>query len=230
MTKQAPNRPQDGFTLIEVILVVVIIAVIVSGATLGLGALTRTRLRSAAYQVMSATQYAYSRSVTHGTTTRVQFDFEKGTMAVEETERPVTMANFEQLEADTGAAVDPWEMARQRLERPLEESTAQVSAFSPIGNGFGKPIKRYQPHELGDGISIHALVTPRDDKPRTEGEGGVYFFPGGVTEHTVVQLKDSSERIYSVEIHPLTGKGTIYPYAYEPVAELDDDGEVEDSL
>ncbi len=230
MSLRNPNRPHDGFTLIEVIMVVAIIAVVVSGATFGVGALTRTRLRSASFKVMSAAQYAYSRSVTHGTTTRLQFDFEKDTMAVEETEAPVTIANYEQLEADTGGAVDPWELAQQRIERPLDREPPPISAFSPITTLDGKPIKRYQPQPVGDGIEIYAVVTPRDSLPRTEGEGGVYFFPGGVTEHTVVQLIDGSDTIYSIEIHPLTGQGRIYPYAYEPLSELDDEGEVEDSL
>ena len=225
-----PTRPHGGFTLIEVILVVAIIAVVVTGATFGVGALTRTRLRSASFKVMSAAQYAYNRSITHGTTTRLQFDFEKNTMAVEETEIPVTIANFEQLESDTGTAVDPWELARARIEKPLERTPAPTSPFSPITTLSGKPIKRYQPQPIGDGIAIHALVTPRDPQPRTAGEGGVYFFPGGMTEHTVIQLKDSSDTIYSVEIHPLTGNGRIHPYAYEPLSELDDEGEVQDSL
>ncbi len=230
MRSPHPHRLNGGFTLIEVMLVVAIIAVVVSGATFGVGALTRTRLRSASVRVMSAAQYAYSRSITHGTTTRLQFDFEKDTMAVEETEAPVTIANYEQLESDTGGAVDPWELARQRIEKPLDREPPPLSAFSPITTLDGKPIKRYQPQPIGDGIEIHALVTPRDLQPRTDGEGGVYFFPGGVTEHTVIQLKDGSDTIYSIEIHPLTGDARIYPYAYEPLSELDDYGEVEDSL
>lgn len=225
-----PTRPSDGFTLIEVILVVAIMAVVVTGATFGVGALTRTRLRSASFRVMSAAQYAYNRSVTHGTTTRLHFDFEKNTMAVEETATPVTIASFEQLEADRGAAVDPWELARARIEKPLEPTATPTSPFSPITTLSGKPIKRYQPQPLGNGIEVHALVTPRDSEPRTSGEGGVYFFPGGATEHTVIQLTDGSETIYSVEIHPLTGDARIHTYAYEPLSGLDDEGEVQDSL
>jgi len=229
MRTPRPSKPIDGFTLIEVILVVAIIAIVVTGATFGLGALTRSRLRSASFKVMSAAQYAYNRSVTHGTTTRLLFDFEKHTMAVEETATPVTIASFEQLEADTGTAVDPWELAKQRVEEPLESKPQPTSPFSPISTDSGKPIKRYQAQPLADGIEVHALLTPRDPDPRTEGEAGVYFFPGGMTEHTVVQLKDSNENIYSVEIHPLTGKGRLHPYAYEPIDELDDEGEVEDT-
>lgn len=229
MLRRAPSRPTGGFTLIEVILVVTIIAVVVTGATFGLGAITRTRLRSAAFKVTSAAQFAYSRSLTQGTTTRLRFDFEKNTMAVEEAESPVTLATAEDLDADTGDAVDPWDLARSRLEEPLSP-IEPTSPFGPITNESGKVLSKYAAKPVGDGVSIHALITPHDLEPRTEGEGSVYFFPGGLAEQAVIQLSDASETVYSVEIHPLTGNTRIHNFAYEPLEELGDEGEVEDTL
>lgn len=229
MFKRAPSRTNGGFTLIELILVVAIIAVVVTGATFGLGAITRTRLRSSAFKVMSAAHFAYNRSLTQGTTTRLLFDFEKNTMAVEETDTPVTLATNEQLDSDTGQAVDPWDLAKARLEEPLSP-VEPSSPFQPITNQDGKVLERYKGKPLADGVSVHALITPHETDARTEGEGAVYFFPGGLTEHAVIQLSDSSETVYSIEIHPLTGNARIHNFAYEPLDELDDDGEVEDSL
>ncbi|MFW2390271.1 MAG: prepilin-type N-terminal cleavage/methylation domain-containing protein [Polyangiales bacterium] len=229
MLKRAPSRTNGGFTLIEVILVVAIIAVVVTGATFGLGAITRTRLRSSAYRVMSAAKFAYNRSLTQGTTTRLLFDFEKNTMAVQETDTPVTLATDEQLESEEGQAVDPWDLARSKLEQPLSP-IEPTSPFQPISNQNGKVLDRYKAKPLGDGVSVHALITPHETDARTEGEGAVYFFPGGLTEHAVIQLSDSSDSVYSVEIHPLTGNARIHNFAYEPMDDLDDDGEVEDSL
>lgn len=229
MLRRARPRSSDGFTLIEVILVVSIIAVIVTGATFGLGALTRTRLRSSSYKVMSAARFAYNRAITQGTTVRLVFDFEKDTMAVQETYSPVTLATDEQLESDEGTAVDPWDLARARIEKPLDPPVPR-SPFQPITSSTGKELERYKAKPVGDGISVHALITPHELDKRTSGEGAVYFFPGGVTEQAVIQLTDSSETVYSVEIHPLTGQAKIHNFAYEPVDELDDRGEVEDPL
>ncbi|MGD8607808.1 MAG: prepilin-type N-terminal cleavage/methylation domain-containing protein [Myxococcales bacterium] len=228
MLRRAPKKNR-GFTLIEVILVVAIIAVVVTGATFGLGAVTRTRLRSASFKVMSAARFAYSRAITQGTTTRLRFDFDKDTMAVEETETPVTLATDLQLESDAGDAVDPWDLARSRLEKPLKPAPP-TSPFHPIATESGKVIDRYTAHPVGDGISIEALITPHETEKRTSGEGSIYFFPGGFTEHAVVQLGDSSDTIYSVEIHSLTGDAQIHNFAYEPLDDLDDEGEVRDSL
>jgi general secretion pathway protein H len=228
MRRRSPSSTTGGFTLIEVILVVAIIAVVVTGATFGLGAVTRTRLRSASFRVMSAARFAYNRAITQGTTTRLHFDFEKNTMAVEEADTPVTLATDEQLESDAGGAIDPWDLARSRLEKPLEPPVPR-SPFQPITNANGKVLKRYTAQPVGDGISVHALITPHERDKRTEGQGSVYFFPGGLTEQAVIQLSDSSETVYSIEIHPLTGNAKIHNFAYEPLDELDE-GDVEDTI
>jgi len=229
MPRLVPPKTNRGFTLIEVILVIAIIAVVVTGATFGLGAITRTRLRSSAFKVTSAARFAYNRSLTQGATTRLHFDLEKNTMAVEETETPVTLATEEQLESNAGEAVDPWDVARSRLEKPLTP-VRPTSPFQPITNSSGKVLERYTAQPVGDGISIHALITPHETDNRTDGRGSIYFFPGGLTEHAVIQLSDSSDAVYSVEIHPLTGNARIHNFAYEPLDELDDEGEVRDSL
>ena len=229
MLGRAQSKKTRGFTLIEVILVVAIIAVVVTGATFGLGAVTRTRLRSASFRVASAAQFAYNRAITQGTTTRLHFDFEKNTMAVEESATPVTLATGDDLETETGDAVDPWDLARSRLEKPLDPP-APRSPFQPITSSSGKALDRYTAKLVGDGISVHALITPHEIDKRTEGEGSVYFFPGGVAEQAVIQLRDSSDTIYSIEIHPLTGDARIHNFAFEPVEGLDDEGEVRDTI
>ena len=58
----------------------------------------------------------------------------------------------------------------------------------------------------------------------------MYFFPGGLAEEAVIQLSDSSDAVYSVEIHSLTGNARIHNFAFEPVDELDDEGEVRDPI
>lgn len=229
MSTRAQLKTARGFTLIEVILVVAIIAVVVTGATFGLGAVTRTRLRSASFHVMSAARFAYNRAITQGTTTRLHFDFEKNTMAVEESDTPVTLTTGEDIEAETGDAVDPWDLARSRLEKPLDPP-APRSPFQPITSASGKVLDRYTAKPVGDGISVHALITPHEIDKRTEGEGSVYFFPGGVAEQAVIQLRDSSDTVYSIEIHPLTGDARIHNFAFEPLDEIDDEGEVRDTL
>ena len=42
---------------------------------------------------------------------------------------------------------------------------------------------------LGIGISYHQVQTEHDSRPRTEGRAYLYFWPGGGTERTAIQLR-----------------------------------------
>ena len=117
------------------------------------------------------------------------------------------------------AAVDPWEAARARLEDTLRPSFGS----SPFASLEGR---RYAPAPLSDGVRITRLWTPHEAEPRTEGIGHVYFFPNGQTENAVLWVSDGHDRVFSIEIHPLTGRTRVRDFAWEPeelVLEGDED-------
>jgi general secretion pathway protein H len=208
-------------TLIEVIIVVILMALAATGITYSIGAITRANLRSAAMTVAAGSRYAYGRAIAQGTTVRLAFDLESGQMSFEEAHGRVVLARIDdatRLELEDGedqAAVDPWAAAQARLSDTLNPSFG-ASPFSAI------PGRRYEARELASGVRIERLILPHEPEPRTEGTGHIYFFPGGQTEHAVVWLTDDSDRVYSVELHPLTGRARVYDYAYEPEQLLDD--------
>jgi hypothetical protein len=65
-------------------------------------------------------------------------------------------------------------------------------------------------------VQIVKLIVPHEPAPLEQGKGAVHFFAGGMTEHAVIQLSDGGDTIYSIEVHPLTGRSRIRPEAYEP--------------
>ncbi len=233
----------EGMTLIEILIVVAILAVVATGITLGFSALHRTKLRSAAMDIVAASRFAYHRAVTRGRTVRIVFDLDAHTMALEEAHGHITLSAGEDRELDEEedtAAVDPWEAARARLDDAYGANLGRA-AFEPIRGSSGEPIRRYTPHQLpvkegrrvqtedvaesAREASVHIvrLTTPHEPEPREQGRGYVYYFPGGRTEHAVVQIADRSrETVYSVEIHPLTGHAKVYPYAFESEEMLDE--------
>ncbi|HBQ11269.1 MAG: prepilin-type N-terminal cleavage/methylation domain-containing protein [Sandaracinaceae bacterium] len=221
--RRSPSMRRRGMTLMEVIVVVIIGALAVTGITYGIGAITRANLRSGAMTFAAASRFAYGRAIAENSTVRLKLDFETSQMSFEEAHGNVTLArigdatrqDLEEEDGDDGAAVDPWAAAQARLEDTLNPSFG-ASPFATI------PGRRYQARELADGVRVVRLFVPHEPEPLEEGTGAVYFFPGGQTEHAVVWLGDSSDRIYSVEIHPLTGRAQVYDYAYEPEQLLDD--------
>ena len=213
-------RARQGMTLIEIMIVVLIIAVAATGLSYGFGALNRTNLRSACMRITAASRFAYNRAITRGTTVRIALDFSSGTMAIEEGHGRITLARTsdarrQRIEEDAeegedvSAAVDPWEAARARLADTLHPSFG-ASPFQPISG------RRYEPQPLAAGVELERLITPHEAEPRERGIGHIYFFPHGQTEHAVVWMTDGGESVFSVEIHPLSGRARVRSAAYEP--------------
>lgn len=240
MPRSAPiARSRAGMTLIEIMIVIVVIALGTTAASMGLGSLTKASLQSACVRLGALTRYAYHRALTQGTTVRVTFDLERDTYSVTEAHGRITLVRSDaelRTEADrasdegksdedrrveeSNAAVDPWELARQRIEKP-DTLTLPRSPFSALATPDGTPMKRFKTQPIGDDIKIAKVIVAHETKPREEGKTDLFFFPNGLTQHAVVQLQDRSDIIYSVEIHPLTGRGKIHSAPYEPEVLMD---------
>ncbi len=107
---------------------------------------------------------------------------------------------------------------------------ASMQDDSPLGGPVGYRRARFaaltgrrgEPRQLEGDTQFVTVFTPHEPAPRTEGRAFVYFFPGGVTEHSIIQLSDGEDKIYSIEIHPLTGRAVIHLEEREPDGELDE--------
>lgn len=224
---RAPRQAVEGLTLMEVMIVMVIMALAAAGATMGIGALTRSELRSSAMRVAAAASFAYSRSISTGRTVRVVFDFQQGTVGLEETTGKVALSRMDERakrdedESDLGA-IDPWEAARAKME---DGPSRARSSFGPITDREGNEIEFYKAQPIGNGIELVQVKTPHFPEPVREGRAALYFFPGGRTQRALVQIGDSSDTVYTVEIHPLTGKAKVHPFPYDPPS-LEEEDEV----
>lgn len=229
MKKRRRKRSLEGMTLLEIIMVTVIVALAMSGVSFSIGALTRTNLKGGSGKLGAAMRYAYNRAITQGTIVRVHFAIPGGTFSVEEAHSGIVMTrakdkNDKQDLDEKGKrvdSVDPWAAAQAKLNHP-DKPTVGASPFSGLMTEDGEPMKRYQNVSVGRGVQIIKLLVPHEPEPVTKGEGSVHFFPGGHTEHAVVQLGDGRGGVYSVEVHPLTGRVKIYGEVYEPKELLDE--------
>jgi general secretion pathway protein H len=227
-------RTRAGMTLIEIMVAVIIVAFVSTGVTYGLGLMMRTSLRSACLKIIAASRYAYTRSVTQGATVRVVLDLDEARLAIEEAHGRVALTRAtdptsaamaggdDEGSGDDRTGIDPWAAAEAALQR-TQHPTFGASPFSTISDEDGDPIERYAPHSVGSGIRFVKMLVPHEPDPREHGRGAIYFFPGGRTEHAVIQLTDARDDVYTVEIHPLTGRGTVHTEAWEP-REVEDDG------
>jgi general secretion pathway protein H len=223
------RRSQQGMTLLEIIMAAAIIALAAAGVSFSVGALTRTNLKGGASKLGAAMRYAYNRAVTNGTTVRVHFDVPGATFSVEEAHNGVMVTRAKDREDKKAldeegkavAAVDPWAAAQARISQPDKPSVG-ASPFSALTSADGQVLSRYQNVVLGRGVQVIKLLVPHEPEPLTQGEGSVHFFPGGMTERAVIQLGDGRGAVYSIEVHPLTGRVKIHDEAYEPVELLEE--------
>lgn len=226
-------RRMAGFSLIELLIVIVILALAATGTTMAIGALTRSKMRAGCMQIVAASRFAYARSVSKSSTVRLVFDVDGGTMKVEEAHGDVTLSrdgDQRRRSAEDGeddaSSVDPWEAARERLEHPLEPSLGR-SPFGPVLDPEGRPYSMSEAAPFGEGVRVVRVITPHDSAPRESGKASIYFFSGGNSEHAVVQLENARHEVFSVEIQPLTGRARVHSFAYEPES-LTEDDEVRD--
>ncbi len=237
MTSSSPERPAvlhrlEGMSLVEVLVAVMVVALLAATATLGLGAATRGELRAACMKLVAATRYASNRAAVQGSTVRIALDFEQGTLSLQEAHGAVTLTDAsderraaeDDEEGRARGAADPWEAAKARLEDTMAPHLGR-DPFGPLTGRDGEVLRRFRPKPLGSGVRVVRLYAPHEPAPREEGIGHVYFFPSGVAEHAVVQL-GAGETVYSVEIHPYTGRARVHREAVEP--ETLEEGELED--
>lgn len=226
------TRPpsQEGMTLIEIIVVIFVVALAASGLGFSINAVTRTSLKSSTHKFAAAAKYAYNRAVSHGTTVRIVFDLPGNSFTIEEAHGRITLTRgsrfrkvhgVDEEDLDNEGAVDPWAIAKARLEKPLEPVIG-ASPFGPIEGAKGEPVKRFTKIELGKKVQVVRLIVPHEPEAKESGRGAVHFFPSGYTEHAVVHLSDGGDSVFSVEISPLTGRCKVRDEAYEPESMLDD--------
>ena len=260
-------------TLMEMMVVTLIAALVMTGMAFGLSSLTRQRLKSSTLQVAAAVRTAYSRSATTGNTVRLIFDFENRTIWAEEAEsgRVLLSRNDEEnleeegeeegadglatnaagagaqaqalsgllgadpsslLSAAQGAAQADMgddmnfellgqisSMGQQATEQMGETPRYRAPSFSTVPGRLGER------STLGEGVSYALIYTAHREDPAEDGRAALYFFPGGLTELAVIQLRDDEGFINSVEVHPLTGRCTIHDVPYEPPRDQEDQNE-----
>jgi general secretion pathway protein H len=273
-------------TMIEMMIVMIVIALVMTGAALGMGSLTRQHLKSSSMRVAGAVRTAYSRAATTGKTLRIVFDIDNRAFWAEEAEGgrvllsrddDDTVAGQGDDEEAEGAAqeggeapaagdapagsnpadllsgmlgLDPTQLmsvARGAAEADGSADVDMLQQLSAVGEKvaaqMGKTpryhVPRFSPAEgrlgkrstLESGVGFASIATDHREEPALEGSAALYFFPGGLTELAVIQLRDDGGFINSVEVRPLTGRCIIHDVPWElPLNEEERTNEAREAL
>jgi general secretion pathway protein H len=234
------RRPSTrGFTLIEVMIALVIVALITVVSVRGLRSFAKTDLRATATRMAGSIRYLFDRASTTGRVHRLVLDFDNRKYWAEvsddqfileagkETEesrkkQAEKLAKEEEIKreaAEKEASFGSSQIPTRYMPKPFTPKRAKFDAFRETA---------VKPIALKSGVVMADIYTPRLLKPLAEGKGYVYFFPMGMTEAAVIHLSDGKETFYSLIVHPLTGRVTVKNSYVDPNTgdQVDDSGKV----
>ncbi len=188
MKKEKRNKI-SGFTLIEVLVAVGIVALMM-GLTVGLiGGSFHHEAKNEAARLMGAIRYAYNEAASNNLYYRIVFDFEKQAYRVESSEEPFLLTT----ESD--------KPKNKKSKKEDEESESPEESFTADEEGPVKSVK------LSDLVRFKDIYVEHQEGLISEGEAYLYFFPRGQTEQAVINLSDEEEEnFYSLVVEPLTAK------------------------
>ena len=237
--------PARGFTLIEVMVALMVIALIASIGVKGFRAVTKSDLRATTAHLSGAIRYLFDRASITGKYHRLVIDLTEGKYWAEVSDDRFYAPNEAESQSDRKkresdeAAAD--EDERKRLEKQqnaygggsvsagssFDLAKLEVGEFRPRRARFAafketalKPVSLKK-------LKIRSVYTPRMTEPVTSGRAYLYFYPLGQTEPAIVTLTDATgESVYSLVVHPITGRIRIYNTEVLPPVgrQYDDEG------
>jgi general secretion pathway protein H len=236
---QARRPSEGGFTLIEMMIALVIVALMTVVTVSGLRNFAKSDLRSTATRMAGAVRYLFDRASTTGHVHRLVLDFDHGKYWAEVSNDDFIIAAGKETEASR--KIEAEKIAKEEEAKRVAAEKESFMGSSGIPSRYlPKPFtpKRakfdafretaVKPITLKSGVLLADVYTPRLLKPLTEGKGYIYFFPMGMTEAAVIHLSDGKEAFYSLIVHPLTGRVSVKNSFVEANTgeQVDDEGKV----
>ncbi len=192
-------KSQDGFTLIEVMVVLGIIA--------AMTAMIIPRMTNKNGQMKAAVRHlgvlakeTHIHSKLYGNTYRIVIDLGAGENADKDEPQSYWV---EQSSTPYLLPEDRESIFKPKDEDEDEEETAKRPAFEPATRLMKE--KKQLPGSLRfSQVEIAGLA-----RPITSGLAYIHFFPQGRVEEAVIQLSIGEDLNWSLTLHPLTGKADI---------------------
>jgi general secretion pathway protein H len=239
---RAHRRDDRGFTLIEILVALAIVALMSTLAVGMVSRMARTELRGQAARLASVIRYLFDRASTTGKIHRLVLDFDSGKYWAEVTDDRFYLPR--DRESDQTRAKDADEATKAAEEEKQKQLEQERNGENAPGTAYD--FSRYQPQEWKPkrarfdmfqerslkitqvkGAKLAGLFTPRYARPVSTGRGYLYFFPLGQTEPGLIHISDvDGQTFYSLLIHPLNGRVKVHAGYIEPRIDqqFDDEG------
>jgi general secretion pathway protein H len=224
---------QRGFTLVETVIVIAIIAMMAAIAVPSINNITRAELRSNSSKLAGLIRQTYDDAALTGQTQRLAFNFESKAVKAEATQEVLAFDPETNVLAEASKAKEDLQSFMEvppdiaALMAPAGEPSADSGlGLSAIGALFGAGAlggssmstdgEAFKAGDgagltLGDDVQLMDVWIQGMSEPTNKGIAYLYFFPHGFTQDALIHLMeaDDDQRVYTVKVSALTGKTTI---------------------
>jgi len=184
-SRRRAKTHRSGFTLIEILAVIAILALVAAFVVPNLGGFRRRALRGEAQQIAAQLELARQRAIVTGVPHRLWLELDQAEYRLE------WLAGDP---AEVAAAEPELDLSRNR---PLSLSAprAREREYRPIPGNFGKL------QVVADPFYFEAVETP--EGRITRGQVSVEFARDGSAEYTEIYLQDAAGDRVALDVHPL---------------------------
>jgi len=113
------------------------------------------------------------------------------------------------VEKSNGSTVMKGNEEADAMER-AQEAASSTAEKKPDPRGFEPdPSTIREPRELPPGMKIDKVELARSNEPLTRGKAFIHFMPQGLVDEAAVHIKGEQKQVWTISIHPLTGKAEI---------------------
>jgi type II secretory pathway pseudopilin PulG len=203
-------------TLIEILIVVVLIASMMTLAMIGLGIVGRSDVQGSALKFSSMIRYTFNMAATTNQTLQLKLDFETSTFTIERLDVFGGLSE-EALRGDTLKSVQSGSLSKK--ESRASRLDDEDSRFGTVNRTPVEDILLSEDNtKLDDEVYFVGLMTSHHDEMQTDGVGTINFFANGFVEKSIIYLGDEQARdgaddgiYYSIIVNPLTGQSSVIP-------------------
>jgi prepilin-type N-terminal cleavage/methylation domain-containing protein len=202
--KQGKAR-HGGFTLLEIVVTIAVIALMLGVVVSRMDTMMEWDMKKASGKLASTMRYLYNKAATEGLYIRLVLDFEESTYWVEATTDPFVISAGE--EDERKKKKNDEETASEEGDEGQEGDYAikpQTPVFTQVDSYLLKPTK------LPGSILFKDVFVEHLKMPVDGGKAEIYFFPNGMVEHAIINLRDENDEVnYSLETSPVSGRVKI---------------------
>jgi prepilin-type N-terminal cleavage/methylation domain-containing protein len=213
----AIKNNNHGFTLIELMITISIIAVIAALVGVSANSIMGANLRSTSSGLAGSIRYTYDLAARKSNVFRIVFSLDEQAYWVE-TSSEKFLLNREKTEVDQGAVVeeddeDRFERSRRFVDRTAIDSGEmwQPKKKATFSSFAGRNTPKVN---LPDGITFQDVWISHQTDKVTTGLAYLYAFPTGQMENAVIHIGDEDDT-YTLEVEALTGRVMVTPYYVE---------------